>query len=49
MKLPKIDYSKAVEEAARFQDIKDRAARVTPVSAGRDILDLGKFPTVERL
>lgn len=48
MKTPKIDQSKALEEAARFQDIRERAKAVTPVQVGRDILDLGQFPRVTR-
>lgn len=48
MKLPKIDQGKAVEEAARFQDIRERAARVRPVTVATDILDLAQFPRIGR-
>jgi hypothetical protein len=35
---PKIDRSKAIEEAARLKDVTDRARAARPVSAGSDIL-----------
>jgi hypothetical protein len=39
MKTPTISSSKALEDAARFQDIRARAARVQPVVTAPEILD----------
>lgn len=38
MNIPKVDQSKALEQAARFKDIADKARVARPIDQGADIL-----------
>lgn len=38
MNIPKVDHSKALEQAARFKDIADKAKVARPIDQGADIL-----------
>ena len=38
MSIPKVDHSKALEQAARFKDITDKAKVARPIDQGADIL-----------